>query len=172
MDHLGKIFSFVKADLVDKFQNIEKLQQNDKDNNYQTIQSSLNFEKRSKDVYMVNHNATLSILRMHRGLDFIYNFLESLYRNKDNNKKTPELASQAYEKTLAFRHKWAVRKLCKTGFYMLPYKHDLIKILSQGIEKEQDKDRLFVEFLETMNNIFRIIHKLYDDNSFLELVVQ
>jgi hypothetical protein len=169
---LGAVFSFVKSDLVDKFQNIDRLQSNDKTNNYETIQSMINYEKKNRDIYMQNHNGTLSVLRLHRGLDFIINFLENLHKNRENSKKTPELAASAYEKTLAFRHKWAVRKLCKTGFYMLPHKHDLIKTFSQGIEKESDPERLFNDFLDTLHNIFDTIYKLYDANKFLELVVQ
>ena len=99
------MFSFVAYDLVDKFQNIEKLQQQDDSMNYVTVESAIQYEK-EQNIYMVNHNATLSLLRLIRGLDFIRKFLETFYDNIDSHKKTHELAVQVYEQTLAFRHKW------------------------------------------------------------------
>ena len=102
---MGKMFSFVAYDLVDKFQNIEKLQQQDEEMNYVTVESAINYEK-EQNIHTVNQNATLSLLRLIRGLDFIRKFLETFYDNIDSPKKTHELAVQVYEQTLAFRHKW------------------------------------------------------------------
>lgn len=170
LDHLGKIFNFVKADLVDKFQNLDKCMKRDS-KHYTTIQSSIEYEKQDKKVYMQNPNATLSILRLIRGLDFIRKFLENLYKNKDTNKKTPELAIWAYEETLAFRHNWVVRKMVRTGLYLLPYKADLISNMSHGVQNDKETDLIFKDFLGTIDSIYSIIHKLYDENNFLELVI-
>lgn len=103
------MFSFVAYDLVDKFQNIEKLQQKDIEFRYITVESAVLYEK-EQNIYMENHNATLSLLRLIRGLDFIRKFLETFYANIDTPKKTHELAVQVYEQTLAFRHKWYLFK--------------------------------------------------------------
>jgi len=171
LDHLGKVFNFVKADLVDKFQNIEKCIENDPNGScYVTVQSFIEHEK-SNQIYMVNHNATLSLLRLIRGLDFIRKFLENLNNNKENNKKSPELAWSAYNDTLSFRHNWAVRRIVKTGLYLLPYKSDLIVIMSSGIENKQDGDKVFSEFLYTIDKIYMTIHKVYEKEDFLELVL-
>ena len=171
LDHFGKVFNFVKSDLVDKFQNLDRCIKNDvSQNNYETIQSSINYEK-SLNIFMMNQNATLSILRLIRGLDFLRKFLENLHKNKDNNKKTPELAGLAYEQTLSFRHKWAVRKIVKAGLYMLPYKSDLIRIMSSGIDDKKELENTFTEFLALIDKIYGIIHKIYEENNFLELVL-
>ena len=68
---------------------------------------------------MGNQNATLSLLRLHRGLEFIRKFLENLHHNQDNKKKSHELASKAYTDTLSHRHHWAVRRLVSAGLYLL-----------------------------------------------------
>lgn len=165
------MFNFVKADLVDKFNNIEKCIQNDETGkNYLTVQSIIDYEK-STNIYMINQNGTLSILRLIRGLDFIRTMVENLYRNKDNNKKTPELACAAYNKVLAFRHNWAVRKIVKAGLYLLPYKADMIITLSQGIENPNDVNEIFRDFMNTIDSTYMIIYQLYKENDFLELVL-
>jgi hypothetical protein len=102
-------------ELNDKFHNIEKLTRSQETKAfYTTIQSSIEYEK-EKNIYMVNQNATLSLLRLNRGLEFIKKFLENLYQNQDNKKKTYELASKAYEDTLSFRHYFVVRRLVAAG---------------------------------------------------------
>ncbi len=159
---------------MDKFQNLEKCMQNDQNKkNYSTVQSSIDYEKEN-NIYMINHNATLSLLRLIRGLDFIRKFLENLHKNRDNNKKTPELATIAYEQTLSFRHKWVVRKAVKTGLYLLPYKQDLLVIMTNGIEshmQENKSEAVFLEFLATIDKIYLIIHQVFEKNNFLELVL-
>lgn len=110
-DNFGSLFSFVKMELNDKFTNIDKLTQNDElKENYKTVKSLIEYEKKT-NVYMINQNATLSLLRLNRGLEFLYKFLENIYNNQDNKKKSYELASKAYDDTLAFRHYWPVRRL-------------------------------------------------------------
>ena len=78
------MFSFVKMELNDKFTNIDKLTQNDElKENYKTVKSLIEYEKKT-NVYMINQNATLSLLRLNRGLEFLYKFLENIYNNQDN----------------------------------------------------------------------------------------
>jgi hypothetical protein len=166
------VFTFVAADLIEKFQNIENCMNEDR-THYTTVYSALEFEKKN-ETFMVNQNVTLSLLRLLRGLDFIRKLLDSLFHNQDNHKKSHELAVHAYEATLAFRHKWAVRQLAKTGLYLIPKKHDLIKIMLTGCDPDNERkenDKLFGEFLVVLNKVFSIIHKIYDENDFLELVL-
>ena len=161
------------ADLVDKFNNLEKCIANDQNGHYVTVQSALAYEK-STEIYMVNENATLSILRLIRGLDFIRTLLDSMHKTMDTNKKTHELAWQTYNQTLAFRHGWPVRQLVKAGFYLLPRKHDLFEIMligSEALNKPVDKDVLFDEFIKALDKVYSLIHKIYDENDFLELVL-
>lgn len=123
---------------------------------------------------MINHNATLSILRLIRGLDFIRKILDNLVHNQDNNKKTHDLAWNAYEQTLAFRHKWAVRQMVKAGMYLLPKKNELVNILLTGTDPNNTRkqnDAVSTDFINTINKVFSIIHKIYDENDFLELVL-
>jgi hypothetical protein len=169
---MGKIFTFVAADLIDKFQNIERCL-SEHGAPYLTVQSAVEFEK-DNDTFMINHNGVLSILRLMRGLDFIRKIIEGLMNSTSDNKKTQEIATHAYETALAFRHKWAIRQLVKAGFYLLPKKSDLIEIMLHGCEKKSSKkdvDAAFHEFLAAINKVFSIIHKIYEKNDWLELVL-
>ena len=141
--------------------------------NYLTVQSAVDHEK-AENVYMINHNATLSILRLIRGLEFIKKILENIYNNQDNNKKSHELAVNAYDQTIAFRHKWTVRQLVKAGFYLLPKKHDLLQIMLRGTDPangRKENDALCQEVLGCLSKIYSIIYKIYEQNDFLELVL-
>ena len=171
-DHLGKIFSFVSADLIDKFQNLEKCFEREK-SQYQTVELMIEYEKKNK-IYMENHNGTLSLLRLIRGLDYLRVLLDLIHQNQDNNKKSHELGCMAYDKTLAFRHIWAVRQLVKTGLRLLPRKNDLLIIMLSGIPDKTNKkenDLLLADFIQIVNKVFSLIHKIYDENDFLELVL-
>ena len=104
-------------ELNDKFHNIDKLTRSQETKaHYITVQSAIEYEK-EKNIYMVNQNATLSLLRLNRGLEFIKKFLENIFHNQDNKKKSYELASKAYEDTLSFRHYFVVRRLVAAGTY-------------------------------------------------------
>ena len=123
---------------------------------------------------MINENATLSILRLIRGLEFISKLLESMQNNMDTNKKMHELAWQTYNHTLAFRHGWPVRQLVKAGFWLLPRKHDLFQIMLTGADPKNGKkenDALFHDFTKSLDRVYSLIHKIYDENDFLELVL-
>lgn len=173
-EHLGKVFSFVIAELTDKFKNVEECILKDGNrNNYRTITSAVEYEKKN-GIHLLNQNATLSVLRLLRGLDFIRKLLDYIFHNQDSHKKTHELAVQAYDETLAFRHKWSVRQLVKGGLFILPKKKDLLKIMFIGSDPNntrKENDRLYKEFLNLLDRVFSIIHNIYDENNFLELVL-
>jgi len=162
----------VPADLNDKFQNIEKCMRNDGDNcHYTTVQSSLLYETEN-DIHTLNHNATLSLLRLVRGLEFVCRLLDNLHVNRDNGKRTYELAALSYSETLAHRHHWAVRQLVKTGFYLLPRKVDLLKIMLRGVEGERDEQlAMYEDFLATLEKVYAAVREVYADYDFLELVL-
>jgi len=173
-DFLGKVFGFVKSDLVDKLDIIEReiaQEQQDRDGvnvYYVTIHGAVVYEKSiGKDT------ATVAILRLMRGLDFIRRFLEGLNKNQDTNKKPYDLALAAYEQTLAFRHTWTVRQLVKAGLCLLPSKKNLILYMHTGVpasNSRSENDLLYQEFLDQFQKVYSIIHKLYEKHDFLELV--
>lgn len=152
---------------------MEKCIAQDTNNYYATVQSAIDYE-RKHEIYMENQNATLSILRLIRGLEFISKLLETMHINIDTNKKMHELAWQVYNQTLAHRHGWPVRQLVKAGFYLLPRKHDLFQIMLIGADTangKKENDILFQEFTKSLDKVYTLIHTIYDENDFCELVL-
>lgn len=138
-------------------------------NNYVTIHSAIEYEK-STGIYKKEKKVTLSLLRLMRGLDFLRKFIEAIYNNQKTSKKSHELAWEVYEQTLSFRHNHMIRNLVKTGVHFLPKKQELFVKLSYGAE-ETNFDELFKEFSSTLEKIYIILYKLYEENNFLELVL-
>jgi len=173
-DFLGKVFTFVKMDLVDKIDIIERCHQKDLDENgpsslnYATVDGAVEYEKS-----IGRDKATVAMLRLMRGLDFIRRFLDNFYKNQDNNKKPYDLALSAYEQSLAFRHSWAVRQLVKAGLCILPKKKDLVVYMYTGVNPNNTRDEnnvLLQEFLDQFHMVYSSMHTLYDRHDFLELV--
>jgi hypothetical protein len=57
---------------------------------------------------------------------------------------------------------------------MLPTKLQLIDMMLTGVENKSNRiqnDNLFLEFLNILEKIHSVIHKEFDDNNFLELVI-
>ena len=61
-----------------------------------------------------------------------------------------------------------------TGLYLLPNKSQLIDLMLTGVDNKlnrKENDEMFVEFLNVLQKIHLIIHKEFEENNFLELVV-
>ena len=57
---------------------------------------------------------------------------------------------------------------------MLPTKLQLIDMMLTGVDNKSNRihnDNLFLEFLNILEKIHSVIHKEFDDNNFLELVI-
>merc|ERR1712127_218637 len=81
-DNLGKVFAFAAVDLRDKLNNLDRCLKEDKDN-YVTIPRAISYEE-STQIHMIDANATLSLLRLHRGLDLIKKVIEGVKESLKN----------------------------------------------------------------------------------------
>lgn len=69
-----------------------------------------------------------------------------------------------------------MRQLVKAGLYLLPRKQDLVTVMLHGADEKcphlhKDNDELMKDFMRTIDKVYSIIHKIYDDHDFLELVL-
>lgn len=58
----------------------------------------------------------------------------------------------------------------------MPRKQDLVTVMLHGAEDKcpilhKDNDGLMKDFMLTIDKVYSIIHKIYDENDFLELVL-
>lgn len=140
--------------------------------NYESVHSAVEYEK-SIDIYKDHGQATVTILRLMRGLDFIRLLMDDAFVNMDTKKKCTDIALDAYDKTLAFRQKWTVRNITRAGFYMLPKKKEMIDFMLRGspaYKNYKENDYVFKEFLAVIHQVYYLIHRTYYENDFLELV--
>jgi hypothetical protein len=168
---LGRIFGFVSWELNDKCGNVDKCILKDP-SKYMTVTEAVEYEKVS-GIYKIHSKTSISLLRLLRGLDFIRRLVENCYSNLESDRKLPELAYEAYEQTLAFRHKWAIRHLVRMGMHLLPTKSDMIDMIlktAPPCKHYKEHDGLMYDFIHTIDKVHGIVHKIYDDNDFLELV--
>jgi hypothetical protein len=165
------MFGFVSWELNDKCGRVENCMLSEP-SEYTTVSNAIEYEK-IQGIHKVNKNASISLLRLHRGLDLIRRLVENCYSNLESKRKLSELAYEAYEQTLAFRHKWAIRHLVRVGVHFLPNKHDLMDMIlktAPPCENGRDRDSLMYEYMSAVDRVHGVIYKIYEQNDFLELV--
>lgn len=98
--------------------------------------------------------ATIALLWLKRGLEFIFHFCQLLTCEETMKKDNQDLCSitlQAYEQSLRRFHNFFVRGLFYVVAHILPSKKGFIKILAGGQDNKEDEVyhelRLFVEGL-------------------------
>ncbi|KAK1129357.1 hypothetical protein K0M31_019091 [Melipona bicolor] len=156
---MGSVFGFVSSDLKEKIQILNDLMNKD-DQNYTTIKSMIQYEKENKILDKGDcTNGARTLLRLHRGLDFIREFLRQLGELSDSD-KTSSCCQDAYNKTLAKHHPWVIRKAAIVAMYTMPTRELLFKKVC-GIDVQRNVDVL-PKMLEVTADVFNRTHNLYD----------
>ncbi|KAJ8886005.1 hypothetical protein PR048_012211 [Dryococelus australis] len=122
---MGSVFSFVASDVKEKIGILEDLRRKEV-NNLHTFKKMVEFEKQQdmlrKDDYV---SGCRTLLRLHRGLEFIREFLKGIGELQDND-KTSGVCQNAYNNTLAKHHPWVIRKSAVVAMYALPTRKALL----------------------------------------------
>ncbi|XP_014236287.1 ceramide-1-phosphate transfer protein [Trichogramma pretiosum] len=123
---MGSVFSFVSTDLKQKIEILQKLIDSDPEN-YVSIKKMVDYEKQSNLFHHNKYgNGSRTLLRLHRGLDFISEFLGQLNELSDTD-NTSGVCQEAYNKTLAKHHAWLIRKAACVAMYTMPTREVLLK---------------------------------------------
>ncbi|XP_011696096.1 PREDICTED: ceramide-1-phosphate transfer protein [Wasmannia auropunctata] len=156
---MGSVFSFVSSDLKQKIDVLAELKDKDAQN-YTTVISMIEYERDNnllKKPKFVNGARTL--LRLHRGLDFIKVFLLQLSDLSDLD-KTGRCCQDAYNKTLAEHHPWVIREAAKVAMYTMPSKEALLKkVCGDNVQRNID---VLPKMLEVTGDVLSRTHKIYD----------
>lgn len=76
-------------------------------------------------------------------------------------------------------YRWAIRHLVRMGMHLLPTKEDMIDMIlktappSKNYKESSDYreyDSIIKDFIQVLNHVYGLVHKIYDKNNFLELV--
>ena len=100
-DQLGYVFKFVKDDVVEKLGILQTFVDKDEDQgNFETIQRAINYETEHRLIKSNPQNFARTLLRLHRALLFIIQFLQSL-NERPATESTATIAGTCYDATLA-----------------------------------------------------------------------
>ncbi|CAF2505649.1 unnamed protein product [Rotaria sp. Silwood2] len=159
-NHLNVVFSFVAHDLADKYYIIQNLCKTNPID-YRTVQTMIEYEKCRDD-----KTGTIALLRLLRALEFIYLFLEQAVMSPNCSSTTKQVAWDIYKQTLHKRHNKAVRLTIWFATATVPKREVLKETLLHGEIEPNTADKCF----PLIENIYRSIYKLYEENNILELV--
>ncbi|XP_012263217.2 ceramide-1-phosphate transfer protein [Athalia rosae] len=158
---MGTVFSFVSSDLKQKIEILTELYSKD-EQNYKTIKSMIQHEAENNLLQKSDYvNGSRTLLRLHRGLDFIREFLRQLSDLSESD-KTSGCCQDAYNKTLAKHHPWIIRKGAIVAMYAMPTRDLLFKkVCGDNVQRNID---VLPKMLEVTADVFNRTHKLYDVN--------
>ncbi|XP_077259990.1 ceramide-1-phosphate transfer protein [Temnothorax americanus] len=155
---MGSVFSFVSSDLKQKIDVLTDLI-NKNTQNYTTIKSMIEYERENKLLEKADFvNGSRTLLRLHRGLDFIREFLQQLNDLTDID-KTVCCCQDAYNKTLAKHHSWVIRKAAIVAMYTMPTREALFKkVCGENVQRNID---VLPKMLEVTADVFNRTDSIY-----------
>lgn len=125
---MGTVFGFVSSDLKSKIDILEEFLQNKEiGDQFKTVKMMIEYEKEEGLLQKKDYvSGCRTLLRLHRGLDFIRMFMRSLGEIQHTD-KTSTVCQEAYEVTLAQHHSWIIRKSAKLAMYTMPTREQLLR---------------------------------------------
>jgi len=155
---MGSVFSFVSSDLKQKIDVLIDLKNKDTQN-YMTIKTMIEYEKENKLLEKADFvNGARTLLRLHRGLDFIREFLQQLCDLSEVD-KTASCCQDAYNKTLAKHHPWVIRKAAIVAMYTMPTREALFKkVCGENVQRNID---VLPKMLEVTADVFNRTDSIY-----------
>ncbi|KAI9583493.1 ceramide-1-phosphate transfer protein [Glossina fuscipes] len=151
---MGTVFSFVSSDVrskIDILYDFRSETDAERAENFITVKTMMTYEKENgllKDAKYISGSRTL--LRLHRGLEFIYEFLSRLASLTEFD-KTQLACKLAYEMTLAKHHPWVIRKGALVAMYALPTQGELLKRVCCNVARA-------IEILPEMLNNTKLVY--------------
>ena len=146
----------------------------DKAKEYQTIRDMVAFEvnnnliKRKGKDYTAG---TTNLLRIHRALDFIIEFLKGVPDLNPDDKSCP-LAQEAYKKTLKKHHPWMVQKAALLTMHTLPLKKVLLEKISGntfGSDEYKAAENILPHGVKVMGEVYEKINEVYKQYDVINL---
>ena len=123
-------------------------------------------EPKSKEV---TASGSRNLLKLHRALEYITDFLEQLPAMEHSAKCCPP-SQAAYKRTLSKHHPWMVQKAASLAMNMLPTKEGLIhKICGDSAEAYEEAQRVLPLAVAAMHAVYAATQKVFEDNKLLDL---
>ncbi|KAH8401818.1 hypothetical protein KR009_008078 [Drosophila setifemur] len=133
---MGSVFSFVSSDVRTKIDILYGLRASDTEEqgHFETFKTMLEYEKEEQLLKQKGYvSGSRTLLRLHRGLDFVYEFLNRVQALADNQ-KTVDVCKAAYDETLGKHHSFLIRKGARLAMYAMPTRGELLKRVCTDVE--------------------------------------
>ncbi|XP_022901918.1 ceramide-1-phosphate transfer protein [Onthophagus taurus] len=159
---MGTVFGFVSNDLRAKIDILSELLTKNVDN-FQTVKRMIEYEKNNLLLEKSGYTSgSRTLLRLHRGLDFIRLFLKNIGEIRDED-DTGCVCREAYNVTLAKHHPFLIRKGAQLAMYTMPTRVDLLKkVCGDDEESINNAINVLPRTLEVTGTVFERIEKLYE----------
>lgn len=159
---MGTIFGFVSSDLQDKVNIIKNyLKNSETSKHFTSAKQMIEYEKANE---LLKKNGYVSgsrtLLRLHRGLEFIHHFLDKLKDLKGED-YTSCSCREAYDATLARHHSWYIRTGAKMAMHALPNREQLFVRVCGDVCNIQTQLDVLPKTLEAISQIHSRIDSLY-----------
>ncbi|XP_052755879.1 ceramide-1-phosphate transfer protein [Galleria mellonella] len=166
---IGTVFSFVSSDVKSKIKVMEKHKEGENAVHYESFKKMMKFEKETslheKSGFV---SGSRTMLRLHRGLDFIRLFLKRLSES-DDTVSTCTTCQGSYNETLAGFHPWYIRQAATLAMHALPTRPDLLKKIFGTDESLSAALSVLPQMLTSCDEVYRRVQQLYTDFEFHEL---
>ncbi|GBP61982.1 Ceramide-1-phosphate transfer protein [Eumeta japonica] len=163
---IGTVFSFVSSDVKSKIKIMEKHKEGENAMHYDSFRRMMNYERENN---LLEKNGFVSgsrtMLRLHRGLDFIRLFLKRLSES-DETMSTCAVCQCSYNETLAEFHPWYIRKAATLAMHALPSRPDLLKKIFGSEESLNAALDILPQALSYCDEVYRRVEQLYTDFDF------
>ncbi|XP_068144914.1 ceramide-1-phosphate transfer protein [Drosophila tropicalis] len=138
---MGSVFSFVSSDVRTKIDILYDLRRTDTDEEkpFESIKAMLLHEKDNNLLKKKGYvSGSRTLLRLHRGLEFVYEFLDRVQGIMDAD-KTHDVCKSAYDDTLGKHHPFLIRKGAALAMYAMPTRGDLLRRVCDDVPKAIEK---------------------------------
>nr|CAB3233603.1 ceramide-1-phosphate transfer protein [Phallusia mammillata] len=175
LNSMGKAFTFVSSDVVDKVGILRDFRKSNEGRNYATIEEMMSYEKKNdlinyKDApsKKVKASGSRTLLRLHRALKFLLILIGKLARNEDDGKVSVMGYNAYHASPMSKYHPWIVQKAVGVAVYMLPDRETFIKQMCQDLSREEIESTMDV-CSQSMDAVFEYSEALYSKFDLLEI---
>ncbi|VVC40676.1 Hypothetical protein CINCED_3A022085 [Cinara cedri] len=161
---LGTLFGFVVNDIQEKIGRLNDLMDQDEPH-YSTVQSMILFEK--CNATLMDNSGCITLLRLHRGLEFIILFMSKLI-DLQPTESTTYIAQGAYSQTLAKHHSFWIRHGAYLAMNFLPCQKNLY-LQTVGDENIKETLNAMPDMIAKATEVHNRLNTLFLDFEILNL---
>ncbi|VDK44237.1 unnamed protein product [Anisakis simplex] len=164
---LGTVFTFVRSDVEEKESILSSLYSSDREH-YATVHSMISWECRDGTP---KANGSRTLLRLHRALQFVNDFLISL-RDASEDAQLSWLCRRSYERTLSQYHGWFIRQGVSLASYTLPSRCIFIRKIAGTGQQTPPEERIndaIDRMVDASTMVYDRVQKIFSACDLLDL---